>query len=361
MTEPQDPPGLRMAALRDWLDSAAVGLDCSSGLSATLFASGRSNVTYLLTDAVGASVVLRRPPLGNVMPTAHDMAREYRVLTGLAQAGFPAPRPLAVCEDEDVLGAPFLVMEYVAGRIVGTADDVVALSPAERGAVSASLVGTLADLHAIDVASAGLSDLGRPDGYLARQVVRWAKQWDLTRTRELSAMAELRRRIDESVADLRTDLAWGLVHGDYRLDNVILERETARVRAVLDWEMSTLGDPLADLALTLVYWSEPGDTLRHRIPIAENLTDADGFWGREQIVTGYAERTGRPIDHLDVCTALACYKLAVIAESIHARTLSGKQLGQAAGDRSGMGQATEALADMGLAVTERGTVAGLSS
>lgn len=362
MPRSEDPAGLRMAELAQWLGASGVPIDASAPLTPTLFPSGRSNVTYLLTDTAGSSVVLRRPPLGNVMPTAHDMAREHRVLTGLARVNYPAPRPLALCTDEDVIGAPFLVMDYVPGCILATTDDTGRLAPDERSAVSAALIDTLALLHGLPPAEAGLGDLGRPDGYLARQAARWARQWDLTKTRDLDTMDSLKDRVSRLIAETPTDTRGALVHGDYRLDNVILDPSTWRARAVLDWEMSTLGDPLADLALMLVYWSEPSDALRHVVPIAEYLTEADGFWGRQRIIDRYASTSGSTLDDLDACTALACYKLAVIAESIHARTLSGKQLGTAAASGAGgMGGATEALAHMGLAVTERGAVAGLAS
>lgn len=354
-----DPPGLRLDAVTAWLAANAVPL--TAPITPTLFPGGRSNVTYRLVDAAGASVVLRRPPLGNVLPTAHDMAREHRVLTGLHRAGYPVPAPLALCPDPAVTGAPFLAMEFVDGRIVATAADAAALTQAERARTSAALVGALADLHRVDVDTAGLGDLGRPEGYLPRQLTRWTKQWELTRTRDLAAMDELRTRIESGMAALPDSPAWSLVHGDYRLDNVILEPTSPTVRAVLDWEMSTLGDPLSDLALTLLYWTQASDTLRHRVPVAEHLTDAPGFWSRAQLVDAYATASGLPLEHLDLCTALACFKLAVITESIHARTLSGKQLGTAAGDVHAMGVATEALADLGLAVTQVGTVAGLAS
>lgn len=361
MGERVDPPGLRLEALRRWLDRQDVGIDCSSPLTADLFPGGRSNVTYRVRDAHGASVVVRRPPLGNVLPTAHDMAREHRVLAGLSRVGYPVPRALALCEDDTVIGAPFLVMEFVDGRIVATAADAQALTPDDRSRTSAALVDALARLHSVDAAAAGLGDLGRPDGYLPRQLGRWTKQWDLTKTRDLPAMDALRERIAVALEALPADLPWSIVHGDYRLDNVILAPLQPEVRAVLDWEMSTLGDPLADLALSLVYWSEASDRLRHRIPVAEHLTDAPGFWSRDRLIDAYAAASGGNVDHLDACTALACFKLAVITESIHARTLSGKQLGTAAGDVHAMGVATESLAALGLEVSASGTVAGLAS
>ena len=357
----EDLPGLHLPSVQAWLAAQIIELDTNGPLSAELFTGGRSNVTYRITDAHDRSVVLRRPPLGNVMPTAHDMAREFRVLTGLSKVGYSAPAAVALCEDETVNGSPFLVMEFVDGRIIATADDAHRLSSVEAAAVSAALVDALADLHRVDVAAAGLADLGRPEGYLPRQLARWTKQWELTKTRDLPAMDALQSRLADLLEPLPLDLPWALVHGDYRLDNVILAPESTRVRAVLDWEMSTLGDPLADLALTLVYWTEATDTLRHRVPVAEHLTDGTGFWNRERIISTYAERSGLSVDHLDACSALACFKLAVITESIHARTLSGKQLGTAAGDIHAMGVATESLAEMGLAVCNHGTVAGLSA
>jgi aminoglycoside phosphotransferase (APT) family kinase protein len=338
-------PGLDPAAVRRWL--AGQGIDLSGDVHPHLFPGGRSNVTYRLTDDAGTSVVIRRPPLRNVLPTAHDMEREHRVLSGLQAAGYPAPRPLALCTDDGVTGAPFLVMEYVPGQIVATADDAALLTPAQRGRVSGSLVDALVRLHAVDVDAAGLTDLGRPDGYLPRQLSRWSRQWELTRTRDLPTMDRLGEVLARRLESLPSDLPWSLVHGDYRLDNVILDADSLDARAVLDWEMSTLGDPLADLALALVYWSEAGDHLRHRIPVAQHLTDGDGFWTRAE--------------QIDTCTALACFKLAVITESIHARTLQGKQLGTAAGDVHAMGVATESLADLGLRVAADGTVPGLAS
>ena len=168
MPAPADPPGLRLDAVVAWL--TANGVPLTAPVMPTLLPGGRSNVTYRLVDATGASVVLRRPPLGNVLPTAHDMAREHRVLTGLHRAGFPVPAPLALCADPDVTGAPFLAMEFVDGRIVATATGAGALTEADRSATSAALVGALADLHRIDVEAAGLADLGRPEGYLPRQL-----------------------------------------------------------------------------------------------------------------------------------------------------------------------------------------------
>ena len=245
-------------------------------------------MTYRLADQHGRSIVIRRPPLGNVLPSAHDMAREHRVLSGLGRVGYPAPAVLGLCEDESVTGCTFLVMDFVDGRIISTAEQADSLPADEADAVCGALVTALADLHRVDVEAAGLSTLGRPDGYLPRQLDRWTRQWDLTRTRDLPAMDALRTRLADLLAPLPADLPWSLVHGDYRLDNVILAPTAPEVLAVLDWEMSTLGDPLADLALSLVYWTQATDGLRHRVPVAEHLTDGPGFWDRAAIVEGYA-------------------------------------------------------------------------
>ena len=353
-----DLPGLDLPRVVAWLADAGIAL--AGPVTATLFPGGRSNVTYRLTGEDGQAVVLRRPPLGHVLPSAHDMSREHRVLSGLHRVGYPVPAPLALCEDLHVNGAPFLVMEYVDGRIVATARQAATLTSAEADSLCDVLVTALVALHGTDVEAAGLGDLGRPHGYLPRQLHRWTTQWELTKTRDLVAMDVLRERIGERIGRL-SEPPWSLVHGDYRLDNVIVTPAADRVLAVLDWEMSTLGDPLSDLALTLVYWTQSGDRRRHLIPVAQHLTDGPGFWPRDRLIAEYVRRSGADVDQLDVRTALACFKLAVITEQIHARTLSGKQLGTAAGDTHAMAVATEALADMGLAVIADGTVAGLSS
>jgi len=359
--DPADPPGLRLGPLAAWLSQQGLPIAATAPLRATLLEGGRSNVTYLLEDAAGAQIVLRRPPLGHVMPSAHDMRREYQVLSGLNRAGFPAPRALAECQNDSVIGSTFMVMSYVDGRVIGDKKAARALSPGSASDVCVALVDTLAQLHAVDAAETGLGDLGRPQGYLARQVHRWGQQWEITKTRELPAIDRLRSWLESQLEDIPTDLPWSIVHGDFRLDNVILDRASSDVLAVLDWEMSTLGDPISDLAVALVYWSEAGDGLRNRVPVAEHITDGPGFWTREQVVERYAEITGRPLSHLDFATGLACFKLAVIMESIHYRNLSGHQLGTAASLGGQMGIATEALAEMGLAVISLGTIRGLSA
>jgi aminoglycoside phosphotransferase (APT) family kinase protein len=345
--------GLRLEPLRHYLAEHLDVFDPDATVDATLLAGGRSNLSYRLTQR-DRSWVLRRPPLGHVMPTAHDMAREHRVLSGLSSVGFAVPRPLSLCTDTEVIGAPFMLMEFVPGTVVATAVDAAALSAEQASRICATMVETLGSLHAVDAAAADLQELGRPEGYLSRQVARWLQQWERTKTRELSGVSALGSWLEDKVAALPRDMPWSIVHGDYRLDNLILaldhDVEHAEIRAVLDWEMSTLGDPVADLAVSLVYWSRPGEPLRHRLPVATGVTDGPGFWDRERLVSEYAISTGRDLGHLDVCLALACLKLAVIMESIHYRSLQGQQLGAATETGIDMGAATEALVDLGLAV-----------
>lgn len=349
----QDPPGLRLAELRAWLAKRLPDVDESAPIEARLMPAGRSNVTYLLRQQE-QRWVLRRPPLGHVMRSAHDMDREFRVLSGLSRVEFPVPRPHVLCQDPDIIGAPFVLMEFVEGRVISDAADARQLDEAEASQVCAAMVARLAQLHDIDVDAAGLAGLGRPHGYLARQVRRWSQQWETTRTRQLPEIVELIGWLTEQVIRVPEDLPWSLVHGDYRIDNLILAPSEAEVRAVLDWEMSTLGDPVADLAVTLVYWSRPGDTARHRVPVADGVTDGPGFWDRDRLVSTYADSTGRDLAHLDVCLALACLKLAVIMESIRFRDLAGQQLGTAASHGTTMGRAVEALVTLGLEVAHGG-------
>lgn len=353
------PPGLRLEPLHRYLADEVADLRLDVPLDATLLTGGRSNVSYLLSQGE-RSWVLRRPPLAHVMPTAHDMRREHRVLAGLSLIGFPVPRPLALCEDEEVIGAPFMVMEYVAGRVIATAADAASVTPPDAAEISAAFVDTLVRLHSVDAAAAGLADLGRPEGFLARQVRRWLQQWERTKTRDLDGVGQLGSWLESRVDALPTRMPWSVVHGDYRLDNLIVERSGGAITAVLDWEMSTLGDPVADLAVSLVYWSRPGETLRHRVPVATGVTDGPGFAGRASLVSSYAKASGRDLAHLDVCLALACLKLAVIMESIHYRSLRGHQLGEAARGDVDMAAATDALVDLGHAVATGGGLDALS-
>jgi len=272
--------------------------------------------------------VLRRPPLGHVLPTAHDMAREHRVLAALADTDVPVARPLALCTDTEVNGAPFYVMEHREGVVANERlPEGFATTAAERRAASLALVDVLVRLHRVDFVARGLADFGKPEGYLERQVRRWSQQWEKSKVAEAPEIEELIQRLR---AALPESPAPTLVHGDYRLGNVALDpRDPGRIVAVFDWEMATLGDPLADLGYTLIYWGEEKDPADQRMPgTFSGVTAQPGFLTRDEIVAEYAARSGRDVAHVDFYQVLALYKLAVISEGIYARYVQGKTVGK---------------------------------
>jgi len=315
-------PGLdveRLAAvLREPLD-----LDPGLPLEAELISGGRSNITVGLRQG-DRDWVLRRPPRGRRLPTAHSMGREFTVLGGLEGSAVPAPQPLFHCEDEAVIGAEFYVMERVDGRILRAPRDVD-LDPAEARRCSFALVETLAAIHLLDVERAGLAELGRPAGYAERQVRRWIGQLD-SGIRVTPGLRELGRRLERAVpASSRA----ALVHGDYRIDNVVFDAaDPGRVVAVLDWEMATIGDPLADLGMLLMYWRRPGERCASEV---HEITTAPGFVERDELTAAYAAATGFDLDGLDFFVALAHFKLAVIVAGIAARMEAGDTLGEGFG------------------------------
>jgi aminoglycoside phosphotransferase (APT) family kinase protein len=307
--------------------------------SVELIHGGRSNLTYRLefpgasaggADADGAAgpamIVLRRPPLGHVLPTAHDMSREYRVLSALHGTDIPVARPLAFCADTDVIGAPFYVMEHVTGVAVRTREQAAVITPPQAGLISQRLADMLAAIHGVDLAAVGLADFGRPDGYLRRQFSRWQRQWELSASREVPGYTELVARLAAGLPDGGEGT---LVHGDFRLDNVLIDvGPQPRIAAVVDWEMSTLGDPLADLALTLVYWADPDDADWLDIEIGTTATSGPGFMSRAEFAASYAAKTGRDLSGIGYYMAFGCFKLAVVLEGIHARFLQHKTVGE---------------------------------
>lgn len=312
--------------LATWLGEAGL-TDLGELRGVQLIAGGRSNLTYRL-DLDGGKIVLRRPPLGHVLPTAHDMNREYRVLTALARTAVPVPVALASCADSDVIGAPFYLMRFVDGLVLRSAEDGGVLSEEQAGELSNLLAETMASIHGVDVEAAGLGDFGRPAGYLARQLSRWQRQRDLSNTRELPGYEELVQRLAAGLPDSADGT---LVHGDFRLDNTLVQlSRPARIAAVVDWEMSTLGDPLADLGLTLSYWADgaraaagtPEATLR------ASVTSLPGFWSREQFAARYAELTGRDVSGIGYYIAFGYFKLAIVLEGIHARFLQHQTVGE---------------------------------
>jgi aminoglycoside phosphotransferase (APT) family kinase protein len=305
------PRGLDLERLRAYLGSGE--------LSATMFAGGRSNLTYAVTDGT-ERWVLRRPPLGHVLPTAHDMVREHKVLAALSAAGFPAPRPVRLCTDVDVIGAPFYLMEHVDGTIYRDVAKLEAMGPEAMRTLVLSLVDTLADLHALDPAAIGLGDFGRPEGFNARQVHRWKKQLDASRSREVPGIEELHARL---AADI-PEGAGAVVHGDYRLDNVLIGPQL-EINAVLDWEMSTLGDPLSDVALMLVYAGRP---LLSKDGRPWSSISVPGHPSLSEMAGHYAERSGRDVSDLHWYVGFAAFKLAVILEGVHYRYVQGQTVGE---------------------------------
>jgi len=312
-------PGLDLDALSAHL--AARGVDLAGPLSAELIAGGRSNLTYAVTDGATRWVV-RRPPLAGLTASAHDMAREYRVTSALQDTAVPVARPVSLCEDESVLGAPFTVVEWVDGVVVRDREDLAALSDDTVRRTTAGLVEVLVALHAVDVAAVGLTGFGRPDGFLTRQVALWRRQWDQVRTREFPDLERLHALLADRVP-ASSEVA--VVHGDYRIDNAILDRaDPATVRAVVDWELSTLGDPLTDVALMCVYrhpaldvvlgipaaWTSP------RLPASDALAQA------------YTRSSGRDLGDWPFYLGLAHLKLAVIAEGIAHRAHAGADAGR---------------------------------
>jgi aminoglycoside phosphotransferase (APT) family kinase protein len=317
-------PGIADAPrLAQWLSDNGVAAGGAPAIE--LIAGGRSNLTYRL-DVGGSRLVLRRPPLGHVLPTAHDMAREFRVLTALHGTDIPVPAPLAICDDPDVIGAPFYVMEHVDGLVLRTREDGEQLTPEQGRQLSEQLAGMLAAIHGVDIAATGLAGFGRPEGYLARQLARWQRQWELSVTREMPGYDRLVERLAAGLPD-GGDHA--LVHGDFRLDNMLVTLGAQpAIEAVVDWEMSTLGDPLADLGLTLIYWADPDDAEWLDINVGASVTARPGFLSRAGLARRYAELTGRDLSGIGYYMAFGCFKLAVVLEGIHARFLQNKTVGE---------------------------------
>ncbi|MEW2506510.1 phosphotransferase family protein [Amycolatopsis sp. NPDC047767] len=314
---PSDPPGLDLARLRAYLDEQRPGL-VTGELTAEVVQGGRSNLTYIVGDGTHRWVV-RRPPLGHVLPTAHDMAREFKVISGLAGTAVPVPGTVVLCQDADVLGAQFYVMEFVAGTPYRTDSELEKLGAERTREIGFRLVDTLVDLHAVDPQAVGLGDFGRPDGFLERQLRRWKKQLDGSRSRELPGADELH---DSLAAKLPTSGPATIVHGDYRLDNVLVDGDD-RITAVLDWEMSTLGDPLTDLALMVAYAERDKVSLQ----MVSNASSAPGYPSPDEVVARYAERSGRDVSALNWYVSFAFFKLAVILEGIYFRYSKGQTVG----------------------------------
>ena len=307
-------PGIDRSNVTAWLESNVAG--ATAPFDFDLIEGGRSNLTYRVGDAAGHRYVLRRPPLGHVLATAHDMGREHRIISAVGSTGVPVPPTLGLCTDETVNGAPFYVMGFVDGVVLDHPDKGAALSAESKRQIAHDLIDVLADLHAVDVDAVGLGDLARRDGYVERQVKRWTRQWADSRTRDLPAIDDVAALLAASIPEQQGTV---IAHGDYRLGNCLTDLERGRIAAVLDWELCTLGDPLADLGYLGVYWASPdGDGRRPNDP-----TGAGGFPSYGELVSRYAERTGRDVSRIDYYVAFSAFRLAVISEGVYARYVNG--------------------------------------
>jgi aminoglycoside phosphotransferase (APT) family kinase protein len=309
-----DPP-----ALADYLASQLSRSDAP--LEIERIRGGHSNETFYVTRGQD-QWVLRRPPRGPLLPTAHDVAREYRVLQALTDTNVPVPRPILLCLDTSVIGAPFYLMQKVDGIVI-RAELPLAFehdTGATRG-LGLELIDRLADLHAVDWQQVGLQDFGKPSGYLERQLRRWTGQLDASRTRPTPELDQVTAWLQSNMPDSGPAT---IVHGDYRLDNAIYEATPpARILAILDWEMATIGDPLADLGYLLSFWREPGDPEPDLKNESWIVTASPGFCSRSELVARYAERTGRRMEHVSFYVALAIWKLAILLEGSYSRHLAG--------------------------------------
>ena len=302
--------------------------DLEPPLRFTRVGEGQSSLTFRVDDAGGTSVVLRRPPLGEILAKAHDMAREHRILSALGSTPVPVPRTLALCEDLDVTGAPFYVMEHADGLVLTRVADGERLAPEARAEAGRAIASTLAELHAVDVDSIGLGDFRRPESLAARQVRRWTRQWEASKTRELPEIDEVAEHLATRMPEERETV---VVHGDYHLLNFVLGHDGG-VRAVLDWELCTVGDPLADVGQMVVYWSELGAPARQpeglfREPVAE----LPGFPSADELASRYAAAAGRDLGELGYWVAFSYWKIAIIVEGVYRRWLNDPGNGTDAG------------------------------
>ncbi len=344
---PDSPPGLDLDKLLPWFNANVAE---AKSLEARVIGHGRSNITYRV-DADGAPYTLRRPPLSHVQATAHDMGREFRVLSAMVSTDVPAPRPYALCDDTEIIGAQFYVMEYVDGLVPVDPNEVgKRFDEKKRHEIGEELIDVLVRLHSLVPEEVGLADFGKPQGYLERQVRRFSEQLEQIRYRETPELDELARRLKNAMPSERKP---GIVHGDYRLDNCILDDE-GHIIAVLDWEMSTLGDSLADMGLLQMYWWH-GST--EEIALAGTpVMSLPGFPSWEEATARYTEKSGTDLSELDFYAVLAHFKLGVILENMYKRFLGGGTVG--AGFEA-IGQQAFVLARRGLAVANESSIPAL--
>ena len=291
----------------------------SADLTIEQFRGGHSNLTYLLRYG-DRDVVLRRPPVGSKVATAHDMGREYRVLSALAENYNKAPRPIAHCTDESVIGAPFYLMERVKGIVLRRKPPKgLDLEPQTCSRLCENLVDTLAELHSLDYKAIGLGELGRPAGYIERQVTGWTKRYEKSKTDDIPDARSVARWLDENMP---TTTRAALIHNDFKFDNLVLDPESLEVVGILDWEMSTVGDPWMDLGTMLCYWVEAGDP-PPMIHLAFAPTARPGMWTRAALIDRYQQRTGAAIEAPLFFYAFGLYKTAVVVQQIYYRFAKG--------------------------------------
>ncbi len=324
-----DVEGIDRDRVTEWMSATVDG--AKAPFTFELIAGGRSNLTYRVTDDAGQTFALRRPPVSHVLPTAHDMRREHTVISALGRTGVPVPRALGLCTDESVNGAPFYVMSFVEGHIVRDERAAAELSEASRSHAGDSLIDSLAGLHAVDVDAVGLGDFSRRDSYIERQLKRWHGQFTQSTVDGRPGPGIIDRVHDLLAARIPEQQGVSIVHGDYRLDNTVLD-DGGTVRAILDWEICTLGDPLADLGLLLVYWAEPGDGDQALLGVAP--TTLPGFARRSDLLDRYSRQSGLDVTQIPYYRAFGFWKLACILQGVHVRYAGGA----AAGDRSGVEQ-----------------------
>jgi len=338
------PEGIDDARVGAWLEANVAG--ARGPFAYERIAGGRSNLTYSVSDAAGHRWALRRPPLGRGLGSAHDMGREHRVVSALARTEVPVAPIAGYCTDEEVNGAPFYVMDFVEGLILRQRPDAE-LFPGEdeRRAIGERVIDTLVTIHAVDPVAVGLGELGKKEDYVRRQLRRWQGQWEGSKTREVPLVEEVGAKLADGVPEQGPA---AIVHGDYRLDNMILTG-SGEVAAVVDWELCTLGDPLADVGLLLVYWGEEGDSL---VPLFEPATMAPGFPSRKDVRARYAERSGRDLAEIDFYVALGYWKLAIILEGVSSRYTKG-QYGKPEAGFEEFGRNVERLAEAADQAVER--------
>lgn len=333
--------GLDVDGVTRWM--ASLGLGCRPPLHFARLGYGQSNLTFLVTDADRRCWVLRRPPLGELLASAHDVAREYRILAALERTAVPTPGVLALTSDPSVADAPLVLMEHVDGVVVDTLEVAESLAVEQRGAIGRGLIEALARVHDVDLDKTGLTSLSSHAPYAGRQLKRWHRQWELSRTRELPAIDELADRLRVAVPQQREVT---LVHGDFHLRNLIISTIDYSVRAVLDWELSTLGDPLADLGGLLAYWPHPGEAAAATLTVPAIA----GFPHRDELARAYAELTGRSIEALNFWYVLALWKVAIIAEGVLRRAQDDPR--NAAAGAAVTRKTVDDLVDRAITVTE---------